>query len=110
MTERERLDFLIDNLESGVAKRFAQRIGVSLPTISRIRSGELRLLPRADRILKAYPQVSRDWLYSGQGYPGDLNVEMVAKRLGKIISEKDRTIATLSEQIARLLSLIEKNG
>lgn len=109
MTERERLDYLIDNLESGVAKRFADKIGISLPTVSRIRSGELRLAPRVDSILRAYPRVSRHWLETGEGYPGDLNVELVTERLSAIIAEKDRTITILSEQIANLITLFQNN-
>ncbi|MBQ6097954.1 MAG: hypothetical protein IJK99_09425 [Bacteroidales bacterium] len=107
MTESERLDFLIKTLESGVAARFAERTGMSLPKVSRIRSGELRLNKQYDAIVLAYPQVNREWLETGVGYPGDLTVELVRDRLMKVVEDRDRVIRTLTKELELQQRIIE---
>lgn len=77
MTEAERLDFLILTLANGRSVDFAKAIGITSPTLSRIKKGELNLAPRISNILKAYPQVDPKWLMTGEGYPGDLSVALV---------------------------------
>ena len=107
MTEPERLDYLIKTLESGIAARFAERTGMTLPKVSRIRSGELRLNKQYDTIMKAYPMVNREWLETGVGYPGDLTVELVRDRLMKVVEDRDRVIKTLAKEIELQQRIIE---
>ncbi len=108
MTEPERLDFLIRRLESGVASRFSERTGIPTPKISRIRSGELRLVKVVGDIIRAYPQVNREWLETGTGYPGDLSIELVKERLTKVIEERDRVIRSLTKELDLQRKIIEK--
>ncbi len=108
MTEPERLDFLVRRLEAGVAVRFSERTGIPTPKISRIRSGELRLVRVVDDIIRAYPQVNREWLETGTGYPGDLSIELVKERLTKVIEERDRVIRSLTKELDLQRKIIEK--
>ena len=108
MTEAERLDYLIKTLESGVAVRFAEKTGMSLPKVSRIRGGELRLNKQYDAIVRAYPQVNREWLETGVGYPGDLTVDLVKERLTKVIEDRDRIIKTLAREVELQQRIIEE--
>ncbi|MFA6726921.1 MAG: hypothetical protein WCS17_01750 [Prevotella sp.] len=110
LSEAERLDYLIEALENGSAAKFAKKIGFVPNRISRIRSGELRLTPLIQPILKAYPQVSYDWLRSGIGYPGDLNPDLEIKRLTLQIRERDVVIYRLSKEIDAQRILIAKLG
>lgn len=107
MTEAERLEFLIRRLEAGVAVRFSEKTGIPTPKISRIKSGELRLVKVVDDILRAYPQVSREWLETGSGYPGDLSVELVKDRLTKVIEDRDRVIKALTKELDLQRKIIE---
>ncbi len=107
MTEAERLEFLIRRLEAGVAVRFSEKTGIPTPKISRIKSGELRLIKVVDNILRAYPQVSREWLETGSGYPGDLSVELVKERLMGVIADRDKLIKTLTREIELQQRIIE---
>ena len=99
MTEAERIDFLIRTLESGVAIRFSEKTGIPTPRLSRMKSGELRLMRQVDKILSAYPQVNREWLETGVGYPGDLSVELVKERLTRVIEDRDRVIRALTREL-----------
>lgn len=99
MTESERLEFLIRRLENGVAARFSEKTNIPTPKISRIRGGELRLHKLYDDILQAYPQVNREWLETGVGYPGDLTVDLVKERLMGVIADRDRLIKALTREI-----------
>lgn len=108
MTESERMDYLIKMLESGVAQRFSDKTGIALPKVSRIRSGELRLTRHFDSILKAYPEVNREWLETGIGYPGDLSIELVRDRLLKVIEDRDKVIRTLAKEVELQQRIIEE--
>ena len=108
LSEAARIDFLITTLESGVAARFSEKTGIDRPAVSRIKSGELRLNKRYDAILRAYPQVNREWLETGVGYPGDLTVELVRYRLMKVVEDRDRVIRTLTKEIELQQRIIEE--
>ena len=77
MTESERIKLLINFLEGGNASAFARKIGISKANISKMRAGTVSLRLHINSILAAYPAVSREWLTSGQGYPGDISVDIV---------------------------------
>ena len=99
MTDSEILDFLIKTLAGNNAKRFSEKTGITTTILSRIRSGELRLKKRYDQIMLAYPMINRDWLTTGEGYPGDLSVELVRDKMQRIIADKDETIKTLTKEL-----------
>lgn len=98
MTETERIEFLITHLAHGNANRFADRTGMSKANVSKLKNGEIKIKRSIAKILEAYPQVNRQWLETGEGYPGDISIELVKshyeekiKRLENII---DKLIAT----------------
>lgn len=98
MTDSERIDFLITHLAHGNANRFADRTGMSKANVSKLKNGEIKIKRSVAKILEAYPQVNRLWLETGEGYPGDISIELVKthyeekiKRLENII---DRLMAT----------------
>lgn len=108
MNDSEIIDFLIKNLEGNNAARFASKTGISTSIVSRIRSGELRLKMRVNQILDAYPNVSRNFLETGVGYPGDISVEIVINKYKDIIAQKDEQIATLYHELRLQQRVIEK--
>lgn len=69
MNESERLDYLIRVLEGNNARVFAERAGIRTDCLSRARKGINRPSSYFERVLKAYPDVSREWLYNGVGAP-----------------------------------------
>lgn len=108
MTEVEKLDLLVDTLEGGNQKRFADRIGVHPTVLSKARAGILTLRTRYNAITAAYPQVNRMWLETGEGYPGDLSIDLVRQNYLGIIKEKDAIIATLTKELEVQQRIIEK--
>lgn len=99
MTDSEILDFLIKTLEGNNARKFAEKTGITPPILSRIRKGELRLSKRYDAIMAAYPMLNREFLTTGEGYPGDLSIELVRERMQTLLAEKDRVINTLTREL-----------
>lgn len=77
MTEGERIDFLIRALENGNTHAFARKVEVSPAHLFKLRKGQVGIRLQIPHICKAYPQVNRQWLETGEGYPGDLSVELV---------------------------------
>ena len=100
MTDIEKLDLLVNTLEGGNQKRFADKIGVHPTVLSKVRAGILTLRTRYNDIMTAYPQVNRLWLETGEGYPGDLTIDLVRQNYLGIIKEKDTIIATLTKELA----------
>lgn len=108
MTETERIDFLIRHLEGGNAKAFSQRLGIDPSAVSRMRNKLMSLSEKyINIILDAYPQVSRGWLETGDGYPGDLSVELVKTRYEQKIERADRIIDSLTKEIERQGKIID---
>lgn len=108
LTEAERAQYLVDHLENGYAQKFADKIGIDKTRISKILHGKLHINSLYERILSAYPAVSRDWLYTGMGYAGDLDVEAVRERMTKALEEKDRLIMSLTQTLDAQRKVIEK--
>lgn len=102
MTEAERIDFLINSLESGNKTRFAERIGCSLANLWKIRNGEIGIRLRVDTICMAYPQINRSWLETGEGYPGDLTTQLVREHYLEKINRAEKTIDQLMKRIEDL--------
>jgi transcriptional regulator with XRE-family HTH domain len=95
MTDSERIEFLITHLAHGNANRFSDRTGISKANVSRLRSGELKLKRSVSKILEAYPQVNRPWLETGEGYPGDISIELVKSHYEEKIMRLEKIIDKL---------------
>lgn len=102
MTEAERINYLIGVLENGNGSAFAQKIGVSSPSVSKMRRGVFSIRMKIDSILKAYPSVNRKWLETGEGYPGDLTVDLVKAHYEEKIRRNEVIIDHLTRRIEEL--------
>ena len=107
MTESERIEFLIKSLESGNNSEFARKIDCSLPNLFKMRKGTVGIRLSVAKICKAYPQVNRDWLETGDGYPGDLTIDLVKAHYQAKINRNEMIIDHL---IDRIKSLEEQIG
>lgn len=111
MTEPQRIDHLIRVLSGNNAKNFAQRAGIRPDSLSRARNGINSPSTYFERILAAFPSVSREWLYSGEGEPftdaAERNeilvkldsLEKEVKRLAKIVEKLEKNTKSISESI-----------
>lgn len=99
MTESERIEYLISVLENGNGAEFARRVGISNTAMSRIRNAEFGIKRKIDAILRAYPSVNRTWLETGEGYPGDLTIDLVKAHYEKKIQLQEQIISNLITQI-----------
>ena len=104
MTEAERIDFLIKVLEGNNASEFAKKIGTNKSIVSRIRNPKYpnRLKPYISRILESYPSVNREWLETGEGYPGDLTIALVREHYEAKLRRSDIIIDHLTRRIDEL--------
>ena len=98
MTEPQRIDYLIRVLSGNNAKNFAQRAGIRPDSLSRARKGINAPSTYFERILAAFPSVSREWLYSGEGEPLTDTVEK-----SEILAKLD----SLEREVKRLAKMIE---
>lgn len=99
MREEERIDTLIKILEGNNAKAFSIKTGIPESSICRVRKGIGRPAAYYGRIIVAYPQVNKTWLYTGAGEP------LKEKReKGEVLKK----IESLEKEVKRLTSLIEK--
>ena len=101
MDDSKKLDYLINVLAGGNARKFAARTGIRPECLSRARNGRGTPSFYFERILGAYPDVSRGWLYDNVGEP--------------LLSENEKSevikrIESLEREVRRLASLIEKGG
>lgn len=69
MNETERVQFIIDRFEAGSARAFADRIGVSESSVSKLRKGKFRISSFAVAIARNYPLINCRWLLTGDGNP-----------------------------------------
>ena len=109
MTEAQRIDFIINALEGGNGSAFAKKIGISTASASKMRRGIFSIRLKMDAILRAYPTISRTWLETGEGYPGDLTVEIVKAHYEERIQRKEKMIDHLMRRIDELEAKIETN-
>ena len=100
MDDSKKLDYLINVLAGGNARKFASRAGIRPECLSRARNERGTPSFYFERILSAFPDVSREWLYDGVGEPLRTENEK---------SEVIRRIESLEKEVRRLASLIE-NG
>jgi len=98
-TETERLDYLIKVLAGNNAKSFAEKAQIRPDSLSRARKGINRPSTYFERILAAFPQVQREWLYHGTGEP--------------LLQDKERSemlkrMASLEKEVRRLAMAVEE--
>lgn len=108
MTESERLDYLIKALESGNATEFGRKIGISKANAAKMRKGVIGYKKHINSILAVYPSVNRTWLESGEGYPGDLTVDIVKAHFQTKLDRNESLIDVLIKRIEVLESEIEQ--
>ena len=99
MTEAERIDHLVKVVAGNNARQFAETAGIRPESLSRARSGKNRPSTYFERILAAYPDVSREWLYEGVGEP----LKSTAEK-GEVVVR----LEALEREVARLARLIEE--
>ena len=63
----ERINYLIELYACGNAKLFADKCGIRADSLSRVRNGKGNPEHYLPYILKAFPDVRREWLYTGEG-------------------------------------------
>ena len=107
MTEIERIDYLVKVLANGNSSQFARSINLRRDVLSRVRSGELTLKYKYNDILRVYPEVNRNWLETGEGYPGDLTVDLVKAYYEDKMKRKEKVIDQLMKRIEELEAKIE---
>lgn len=98
MNESQRIDYLIKLLAGNNARVFANMTGIRTDSLSRIRNGKGKPSLYFEKILAAYPEVERDWLYYGKGEA--LRGE---KEKGEILAK----LESLEREVARLADLLE---
>lgn len=99
MTPSERIDTLVKMLEGNNAKAFAEKTSIPTASLSRVRKGIGRPETYFGRILSAYPNVRKQWLYSGTGEP-----LKEKKEKGEVLAK----IESLEKEVKRLAGLIEE--
>ena len=106
-TPQERLDFLVHYLEDGDARSFAGKCGMHEAQLSRMRHGKEQITMLSyTRILRAYPQVRRQWLFAGEGEPTKEKQEknLILSELSALRDE----VAELKEMVANLEKSTER--
>lgn len=99
MEENERLDYLIKVLSGNNARSFANKAGIRPDSLSRARNGKGRPSYFFGRILEAFPQVEREWLYNGVGEP-----LKETKEKGEILER----LESLEKSVERISKLLDK--
>lgn len=98
MNEYERLDYLIKVLSGNNARDFALKAGIRPDILSRVRNGRGNPSYYFERILAAFPDIEREWLYTGAGHPTKEQREK-----GEILSK----LESLEREVRRLSELVE---
>lgn len=103
MTPFERISHLVYVLEGGNAKSFADNCGINPSVLSRVRHGKGVPETYYVRILNAYPEVRREWLYSGKGetLKQEQNRNKVLSRIGQLEKEVNRLSALIEKLIEK---------
>lgn len=100
MTDSERVDYLIRVLSGNNARNFALKAGIRPDSLSRIRNGKGTPAFYFERILAAFPDVEREWLYTGAGEPMKNEKSEILERLDSLEREV-RSMRELLERIAK---------
>lgn len=100
MTDSERVDYLIRVLSGNNARNFALKAGIRPDSLSRIRNGKGTPAFYFERILAAFPDVEREWLYTGTGEPIKNEKSEILARLDSLEMEV-RSMRELLERIVK---------
>lgn len=98
MKDYERIDYLVKVLAGNNARMFAQKTGIRPDSLSRARKGANRPSSYFERILSAYPDVSRDWLYNGTGEP-----LLSSREKSEVLTKLD----ALEKEVGRLAKILD---
>ena len=104
MTESERVDYLIKVLSGNNARNFASKAGIRPDSLSRARNGRGNPSFYFERILRAFPDVSREWLYTGIGEPVKDDESEILRRLTSLEGDVRR----LREMVELLVESAKK--
>ena len=107
MTEAERIDFLIRHLASGNPAEFARMTGISRANVWKMHNGKVGIRLSIETILTTFPAINREWLTTGEGYPGDLSINLVRESYEKKIKTNERIIDNLIKRIEQLEKQLE---
>lgn len=99
MTPSERIDHLVRMLEGNNARVFAEKTNIPPSSLCRVRKGIGNPETYFNRILAAYPQVRKQWLFSATGEP-----LKEKKEKGEVLAK----IESLEKEVRRLAGLIEE--
>ena len=117
MTEQERISYLVNALEGGNGRRFAERTGINPASLSKLRKGTFHIGRFADRICSAYPNVNKEWLMVGLGDSGvsiksktPEEYEREIERLNGIINSLMKELRQNQGVISRLLNDVVDNS
>ncbi len=105
MNQHERIDYLVKRLAGNNAKTFADKCGIDPKAISNMRSGKQGVGHYALRITTGYPDVSIDWLLTGEGTPLKTDKEKTEllekmERLEKEVARLRKAVDNLSSKIS----------
>ena len=67
MTEQERIALLVRTCGNG--RKFAEKVGTTSGSVSKLLSGKFHIDAFAVRIANAFPEVNCRWLLTGEGEP-----------------------------------------
>ena len=101
----ERIDHLVDILCHRNGKEFAKQAELSYTSLSMWRQNDRKPPYDAlERILKAYPEVRREWLIEGKGKP------LVTKRTRKRSTDEEimKRLDEMDRRLDEVLSILQK--
>lgn len=107
MTESERIDLLIQHLTGGNTAEFARLTGISRANVWKMQNGKVGIRLSIEKLLTAFPAINREWLTTGEGYPGDLSINLVRESYENKIKTNERIIDNLIKRIEQLEKQIE---
>lgn len=108
MTETERIDILVDRLAGGNAARFARSCDIRPDSLCKIRKGQGNPRSYFPRILSAHPEVRREFLEEGKGYPLTTDKASIESRLDDI-EKRLSALEKLGDKIFGFLSDLSEN-
>lgn len=97
---KERLNYLIGILAGNNAAEFSRKTGADPSVLSRARNGGAIPSGLVWKICKAYPDVNREWLETGEGEP--LNSMREKSAIIARLDELTGEIRRLSEEVRKL--------
>lgn len=105
MTEAERIDLLIKTVANDNAAEFAKRTNMSQAGLCKKRLGKLGVTQQnKNDIMRAYPYINREWLETGEGYPGDLSIDLVKDHYEAKLTRANLIIDHLLKRVEELES------